>query len=67
MLNNLKVNSKTEGTSLGSFECGLKWNKGPVLLFVHGTHGLIAFEALSYAEGLTETDVENISASDFGF
>ena len=35
--------------------------------FPEKTHGLIAFEAVSYAEDFTETDAEIISASDFGF
>jgi len=141
-LNNLKANSETAPTSLGSVEYTLKGNDGPVLLFIHGTpggydqttkatdkfrvltpsrpgylrtsirlgktpleqakvfealvdalgidkvivmgasgggpsslefaakfpektHGLIAFEAVSYAEDFTEADAEIISASDF--
>ena len=141
-LNNLKANSETVETSLGSVEYTLKGNNGPVLLFIHGTpggydqtteatdkfrvltpsrpgylrtsillgktplqqakvfkalldelgidkvivmgvsgggpsslefaakfpektHGLIAFEAVSYAEDFTETDAEIIGASDF--
>ena len=141
-LNNLKANSETVETSLGSVEYTLKGNNGPVLLFIHGTpggydqtteatdkfrvltpsrpgylrtsillgktplqqakvfkalldalgidkvivmgvsgggpsslefaakfpektHGLIAFEAVTYAEDFTETDAEIIGASDF--
>ena len=33
--------------------------------FPENTHGLIAFEAVSYAEDFTEADAEIISASDF--
>jgi len=141
-LSNLKANSETVETNLGSVEYTLKGNNGPVLLFIHGTpggydqtteatdkfrvltpsrpgylrtsillgetplqqakvfkalldalgidkvtvmgvsgggpsslefaakfpekvHGLIAFEAVSYAEDFTETDAEIIGASDF--
>ena len=38
-LNNLKTNSETVETSLGSVEYTLKGNDGPVLLFIHGTPG----------------------------
>ena len=141
-LSNLKANSETVETNLGSVEYTLKGNNGPVLLFIHGTpggydqtteatdkfrvltpsrpgylrtsillgetplqqakvfkalldalgidkvtvmgvsgggpsslefaakfpekvHGLITFEAVSYAEDFTETDAEIIGASDF--
>ena len=36
---NLKANSETVETSLGSVEYTLKGNNGPVLLFIHGTPG----------------------------
>jgi pimeloyl-ACP methyl ester carboxylesterase len=38
-LSNLKANSETVETSLGSVEYTLKGNNGPVLLFIHGTPG----------------------------
>ena len=38
-LNNLKTNSETVETSLGSVEYTLTGNDGPVLLFIHGTPG----------------------------
>ena len=38
-LNNLKANSETVETSLGSVEYTLKGSNGPDLLFIHGTPG----------------------------